>query len=71
MSSHEGHWDAPVACGGIVDPIHSMIPPAAVGKAVRWVLGVARLGTTMLAIIEHGACAISHHFCEEGKERCT
>ena len=73
MPPQEGHWDPPVSCGGIVEsPVHSVIPPAAVGEAVGGVLGVAAcLSPAMLAIEEHRSCrrAVPHHVCKGGGER--
>ena len=70
VAPQQGHWDSPVACGGIVDAsIHSVVPPAIVSKAVGRILRVACLACTMLAVVEHrSCCAISHHIWE-GKEK--
>ena len=70
MPPQQGHWDPPVACGGIVDAsIHSVVPPAIGGKAVGWVLRVARLSSTMFAVVEHWPCCTIPHHIWEGEKR--
>ena len=65
VASQQRQRDPPVPCGGIVDTIHSVVPPAAMSVAEGGELGVGRLAPTMLAVVEHWGRTIAHHFWRE------